>query len=92
MAIVNASRDDNAVPTRLAVLNTDTIQGQHLVRIAINSVDKSVQMNATDTISFTMIPVDPRDWNYVGCWLFNGLDGKVYPAVANVNGEVLVST
>lgn len=92
MAIVNASRDDNFVPTRLAVLNTDIIQGQNLVQIRINASTKKIQINTTDTISFTMQPVDPRDWNYVGCWLFEGLNGKIYPAVANANGELLVTT
>ncbi len=89
---VNASRDKNNVPTRLAVLNTDPIQGLNRIQIAINSADNSIQMNTTDTISFTMQPIDPRDWNYVGCWLFKGLDGKVYPAVANSIGELLVTT
>lgn len=83
-------RDGNNVPAKLAVLNTDTIQGQNLVPIHIRA-DGHVRMTTTDSISFTMVPIDPRDPNFVGCWLFQGLDGKVYPAVANSNGQFLAN-
>lgn len=85
-----ALRDGNNVTSKLACLNTDTIQGQNLVRICINSLNNSVCVNTVDTISFTMQPVDPRDNNYVGCWLFQGSDGLTYPAVANADGELLI--
>lgn len=88
---VATPRDGNNIPAKLACLNTDTIQGQNLVPIQINGTNKGVRINTTDSISFTMVPVDPRDPNYVGCWLFQGLDGNVYPAVANVAGELLVN-
>ncbi len=87
-----APRDQNFVPAKMAVLNTDTVQGQNLVAIAIDSTTNGIKTNTTDTISFTMEAVDPRDDNYVKCWLFEGTDGKVYPAVANSSGELLIST
>lgn len=84
-----APRDENNVTGKLAVLNTDTVQGQNLVRIKIDS-NNGMMVNEVDTISFTMQPVDPRDENFVGCWLFRGTDGELYPAVANASGELLV--
>lgn len=87
---VAAPRDENFVPSRLAVLNTDTVQGQHLVPIAINGLNGRVRITTTDTISFTMVPIDPRDPNYVGCWLFEGTDGLTYPAVATAEGLLLI--
>lgn len=86
----NASRDQNHVPGKLAVLNTDTVQGQHLVPIAINISNGGISIDETSTISFTMMPIDPHDENYVDCWLFQGADGLTYPAVATAAGEVLV--
>lgn len=85
-----ASRDQNNIPGKLAVLNTDTVQGTNLVRIGINPSDKSVRVSFTATIPFTMKPIDPRDENYVACWLFQGSDGKTYPAVATASGQLLV--
>ena len=86
-----APRDDNHIPSLLAVLNTDTVQGTNLVPIQING-NGGVEINTTDTISFTMQPVAPRDDNYVACWLFEGTDGLTYPAVANSDGHLLVNT
>ena len=87
---MNASRDQNFVTGKLAVLNTDPIQGMNLVRIKITSATQRIRVNSSDTISFTMRPIDPRDENFVSCWLFEGTDGYVYPAVANASGELLV--
>lgn len=86
-----AIHDVNYVPSKLAVLNTDTKQGQHLVTIAIEQSTGKIKVNKTDTISFTMKPISPRDVNYVNCWTFRGSDGKTYPAVANSSGELLIS-
>ena len=86
----NASRDDNYIVPKFGVLNTDTVQGQNLVTIKIDS-NGGILCNTTDTISFTMRPVSPRNDNYLGVWLFQGLDGKTYPAVANASGELLVT-
>lgn len=86
----NAPRDGNFVPGRLAVLNTDTVQGQHLVPIRINSGDGGILIDSTATISFTMQPIDPRDENYVECWLFEGTNGLTYPAVATAAGALLI--
>jgi len=91
--MINALRDQNNVPTGLAVLNTDLVQGTNLVRITLDENNfNCMQVNTTDTISFTMQPIDPRDQNYVGCMTFTGSDGLVYPWVANSAGEVLIST
>ncbi len=78
------------MPGKLAVLNTDTVQGTHLVPISINPLNKAIKVNSVDTISFTMVPIDSRDANYVDCWLFQGGDGLTYPAVANADGELLI--
>lgn len=85
----NAPRDENNVPTQLAVLNTDTVQGETLVPLQITSAGL-IKIDSSETISFTMQPIDPKDQNYVNCWLFEGSDGLTYPAVANSNGELLV--
>jgi hypothetical protein len=84
------NRDDNFVIPRLAVLNSDPIQGINIVPIQINASNK-ILCTTRDSISFTMLPVSPRNANYLGVWLFKGLDGKTYPAVANANGELLVT-
>lgn len=84
------NRDDNFVIPRLAVLNTDPIQGINLIPIQINNHNQ-ILCNTVDTISFTMHPVSPRNKNYLACWLFKGQDGKTYPAVANASGELLIS-
>ena len=89
--MVAQNRDDNFVIPRLAVLCSDPIQGINIVPIQINS-NNQILCNTIDTISFTMHPVDPRNKNYLGIWLFKGLDGKTYPAVANASGELLITT
>lgn len=87
----NALKDGSSVATHLAVLNTDTVQGTNLVRIAIDPTTKGVKVNTTATILFTMIPIDPRDQNYVGVWAFQGRnDNLLYPAVATSSGELLI--
>lgn len=87
--MTDAIRDQNRVTAKLAVLNTDTVQGTNKVRIAINGSDK-ILTDASASISFTMQPVDAHDDNYVGCWLFEGSDGLTYPAVATAAGRLLV--
>jgi hypothetical protein len=90
MPLSAQNRDDDYVIPRLAVLNSDPIQGLNIVPIQINSQNQ-ILCNTIDTISFTMRPVDPRNANDLGLWLFKGLDGKTYPAVANANGELLIT-
>lgn len=87
----NAIRDQNHVTSRLACLNTDTVQGTNLVRIKIAD-NGGMKVNTSATISFTMVPIDPRDDNYRGCMTFKGQDGQLYPWVATVDGEVLIDT
>lgn len=89
--MTNAKRDENFVTTKMAVLNTDTVQGTNLVRIAVDETNfNSIKVNTVDTISFTMVPVDERDENYVTCATFKGNDGNVYPWVADSEGKVLI--
>lgn len=86
----NAPRDENNIPSKLACLNTDSVQGTNLVPIAISS-SGSVMINDVDTVQFTMQPVAPKDENYVNVWLFAGEDGLPYPAVADELGRLLVN-
>ena len=93
MASENAKRDENFVTTRMAVLNTDTVQGTNLVRILVDENNfNSLEVDLNATISFTMQPIDPRDQNYVTCMTFVGQDGLVYPWVATSQGKVLIET
>lgn len=89
---MNATQDENFVPAKLAVLNTDTVQGTNLVRIAIDEATRAMRVNTTATISFTMLPIAPRDENYRACATFTGSDGLVYPFVADSDGRVLIDT
>lgn len=89
--MADAIRDQNRVTSKLAVLNTDTVQGTNKVNIAIDSSDR-LMTSEVATISFTMQPIDPHDNNYVGCWLFQGSDGLTYPAVATATGQILIDT
>lgn len=88
--MANAVRDQNFVPGKMAVLNTDSVQGTTKVRIAVDEATGSMRVNDSATISFTMTPIDAQDENYVDCMLFVGQDGNVYPWVANSSGEVLI--
>jgi hypothetical protein len=88
--MADAPRDANNITSKLAVLNTDTVQGTTLVPISINSVSGAIRVAQGATISFTMVPVDPKDKNYANCWLFEGVDGLTYPAVADADGKVLL--
>lgn len=87
---MDAPRDNNNIPGRLAVLNTDTVQGTTLVPICIKDDTGAICVTRTATKSFTMEPVDPKDENYVNCWLFEGDDGLTYPAVATEGGRLLI--
>lgn len=90
--MANAYRDNNFIPSKLACLNTDTVQGTNLVRIAINESNGGIKIDTTATIAFTMVPIAEKDQNYVNCWTFEGTDGQVYPAVATADGDLLVDT
>jgi len=86
----NAFTDQNFVPTKLAVLNTDTVQGTNKVRIHLDELTGAMSVNESDTISFTMQPIDAQDENFRDCMMFVGSDGLTYPWVANAAGEVLI--
>lgn len=86
-----APRDENNITGKLAVLNTDSVQGTNLVPIAINPANNRIKFVTDGTINFTMQPVSPKDANYVNCWLFEGTDGLTYPAVANADGELFMT-
>lgn len=93
MASENAIRDQNHIPAKLAVLNTDTVQGTNKVRIALDENNSnSMKVSDSATISFTMQPIDAQDENYVDCLMFTGSDGLTYPWVATADGEVLISS
>ena len=76
----------------MACLNTDTVQGQHLVTVKINPANNSIMVNTVDTAQFTMVPILPGDQNYVKCGSWQGTDGLVYPWVADSSGRLLIST
>ena len=85
----NALKDQNFVSSALGVLNTN---GTTLVRIKINESNGGMKVNTTDTISFTMTPIAPRDDNRVACLMWTGSDGLTYPWVVNSSGEVLIDS
>jgi len=87
--MTTALRDQNYVPSILAVLNTDAVQGTNLVRIRAGA-DGTMFVDSDATISFTMVPIDSRDSNYHTCMMFEGSDGLTYPFVATSDGAVLV--
>ncbi len=86
----NAPADQNHIRSKLAVLNTDLVQGTNLVTIKIDPATNRMKTNITDTISFTMVPIAPEDENYNKVLLWMGTDGLAYPWVANADGEVLI--
>ena len=89
--MTTAIRDQNHAPVKLAVLNTDTVQGTNKVPIVIDSTNGGMKYDTTSTISFTMVPIDSQDENYVDCWMAVGSsDGLTYPLVATADGAVLV--
>lgn len=88
----NAVQDQNHVPAKLAVLNTDTVQGTNKVRIQLDELNgNAMRVSTVDTISFTMVPIDSEDENYRDCLMFTGSDGATYPWVATADGKVLIS-
>ena len=87
----NAKRDGNHIPSRLAVLNTDTVQGTNKVRITINEATGAMEVSTSATISFTMQPIDAQDENFRDCMMWVGSDGLTYPWVATSTGAVLIS-
>lgn len=86
--MTDASRDQNHVPAKLGVLNTD---GVTLVPIKINPTTGGMLVDTMGMISFTMVPIGPEDENYNKVLLWEGTDGLTYPWVVNSNGEVLVT-
>lgn len=87
---MQALPDQNFYYSKLAVLNTDTVQGTNLVRLKINESINALAVDEVATISFTMVPVSEKDENYKDVWLFEGTDGQLYPAVGTADGELLI--
>lgn len=83
-----APADQNFIRSKIGVLNTD---GTTLVTIKIVESTGEMRVTYTDTISFTMVPIAPRDENFNKVLLWEGTDGLTYPWVVNADGEVLVS-
>lgn len=90
--MADAPRDHNNIPGRLACLFSDAVQGTTLVPIRIVEATGAIRINTTNTVQFTMQPVDPRDKNYVDVWLFQGTDGLTYPAVCDAEGRLLIDS
>lgn len=84
-----APTDQNFVRSKMGVLNTD---GRTLVTIKYDESNNGMRVNYTDTISFTMTPIDLRDENFNKVLLWEGTDGLTYPWVVNASGEVLVNS
>ena len=89
--MTNAIADQNHIRTKLAVLNTDTVQGTNLVNIAIDETTGGMKITNNSSISFTMQPISPQDENYVNVLMWEGTDGNIYPWVATSSGNVLIS-
>jgi len=87
--MTNASKDQNHVSAKLAVLNTD---GVTIVPIKINPVNGGMKVTRNSGLFFTMTPIAPRDDNRNACLLWEGTDGRTYPFVANSDGAVLIAT
>lgn len=85
--MAEAKRDQNHIPAKLGVLNTD---GVTLVPIKENPVNGGMKINTTDTISFTMTPIAPGDENFNKVLLWEGPDGLTYPWVVDIDGAVLI--
>jgi hypothetical protein len=86
------SFDSNFIPNVLACLNTDTVQGANMVQVQIDPITGGILTDPSSTISFTMNSVYPGDERYIGVWLFQGTDGKTYPAAATSAGALLIDT
>lgn len=87
----NAIQDQNWVFSKMAVLNTDTVQGTNLVRLVCNENNSNaLKVDTMATISFTMVPIDERDENYRTCLTFTGSDGLLYPCVGTADGKLLI--
>lgn len=80
-------KDQNHVYTRFGVLNTD---GKTVIPIDIDPVTGGISIDTTSTISFSMVNIAPTGPDYQKLWLFEGTDGKAYPAVVTSAGALLI--
>jgi len=85
---MDAPRDDNFIPAKMGVLNTN---GTTLIPIKINESNNGMMVNTTDTVQFTMTPIAPEDENFDKVMLFQGTDGLTYPWVVDSEGKVLIN-
>ena len=85
--MANAPRDTNHVPAKLGVWCVD---GVTKIPIAMNPLNDGVMVDTASTISYTPVPVDQQDENWVDCWLFEGSDGLMYPVNVNADGAILI--
>lgn len=86
--MANPAHDQNRVMAKCGVLNTD---GRTIVPIKYKESTGEMLTTTTDTISFTMTPIAPRDDNTYPTLLWEGTDGLTYPWVCNSAGRVLIS-
>jgi len=83
----NAPHDQNFVKAKLGVLCTD---GVTTIPISINETTGGVIFDTVSTISYTPVPISPRDENFQHVLLAEGTDGLAYPINVNASGEILV--
>lgn len=90
--MANSKKDDNAASTWLGV---SCLDGETLVRIAINSTNGGMKIDDTSTIGFTPTPEMAlyKDENGVGVVKgVSSVDGSVLPLFVNpVTGGVLIA-
>lgn len=82
-----APRDQNHVPSALGVWCVD---GTTKIPIKINPLNNGMMIDTTSTISYTPVPIAPKDENFVNVLLFEGTDGLAYPWNVNADGAVLI--
>lgn len=87
---MQASRDNNHVPTKLGVLFSD---GTTLVPIAINPTNGGFKVNTTDTLGVAVTQDALRDENFVHVLLGeNSVDGTTIPVYVDSTGAILIAT
>jgi hypothetical protein len=85
--MTNAIYDQNFVKTKLGVWCVD---GVTTIPIAIDGATGHVKTDEVSTISYTPVPIAPRDENFQHVLLAQGTDGLAYPVNVNADGEILI--
>lgn len=85
--MANAPHDQNFIKTKLGVWCVD---GVTTIPIAIDEATGTMMVDEVSTISYTPVPISPRDENFQHVWLAKGTNGLAYPINVNADGEVLI--